>query len=61
MFRLIYRTTVLLTAEVPSNELLSVLGRKVAVITRASFDVSQVKLGIIIIFFLNIYVYVCVC
>lgn len=29
----------LLTAEVPGNELMSVLGRKVAQITKASFDV----------------------
>ena len=36
-----YKTTVLLTAEVPSNELMSVLGRKVSQIAKASFDVCD--------------------
>ena len=34
-----YKTTVLLTAESPSNELMAVITRKVGVMARASFDV----------------------
>ena len=50
-----YKTTVLLTAEVPSNELMSVLGRKVSQITKASFDVCDRFCFIKLLFFVYFY------